>query len=165
MQILITYGNGSAEKVPVTLEGGLVSSGGCWVPGHTVAEPARCPVGSDYFCAAIDEGGLSSGIMEARNDDGYPPEPAFSWVLDGSDEEECLSKMRRWIGVLGSDFDCSRDGADYLASGILRVFDDDSAKVYDRDRECWDYFLDEPGSHAGRLLSEAGFLQPASPGP
>ena len=165
MRILITYGDGSVESVPVTLEGGLVSSGGSWVPGHSVAEPARCPVGSDYFCAALDEGGLVSGSMEATEDEGYPPEPAFSWALEGTDEEECLSKMRRWIGVLGADFDCSREGADYLSGGLLRVLDEGAARAYDRDRECWDHFLDDPGSHAGCLLSEAGFMQPASPSP
>ena len=165
MRILITYGDGSTEAVRVALEAGILSSGGLWLPGHAVSEPARCPMGSDYFSAAIDEGCLVSGEMEARDDGDSTPEPAFSWILEGTDEDECLSAMRRWIRVLGPGFDPAREGADYLEGNLLRILDDGASMAYDRDKACWDHVMDDPAAAADVLLSEAGFGRSTPTGP
>ena len=146
MHLVITFNDGTLETLAVSLVGNTVACGPDWVPGHQVDEPRRCRFGSDYFSAAIDEGGLRSGSEQPNEADLHPtrntagisgtdqPEwQGFRWKLIGTEADACRAKLRAWTERLGADFDPDKQGADYLHEGLLRVFDDHEACLYDSD--------------------------------
>ena len=59
--------------------------------------------------------------------------------------------MAHWTTFLGPVFHPDIPAADYLHEGLLRLLSDEEASRYDRDRECWQTYLDDPASELGTL--------------
>ena len=165
--IEIAYDDGSAEFLDVRLEGFVLADGQHWAPGHLVSPPFACGLGSDFFEAAIGEGGFRSGEERPDPGDADPasgaaPWRAFSWKLVGSDADACREKLQTWADRLGAGLDPYAAGRDYLDGGLMRVLDDASADEYDRDMSCVVAFLDDPREEARLILAEK---DPAPAGP
>lgn len=166
MQIMITYDDGSGEVVDARLEGDVVSVGQRWVPGILTDEPERCYFKSDYFGCALNEGHEREGLVrpepgEVDPDTGKPEWMGFTWKVLGNEADECRRKMAHWIDRIGGSFDPEKTGADYLHGGLLHVLEKEEMASYDRDRQCWTTYLDDPSAEAVPLLRERGFDPPA----
>ena len=149
MLLIIDYQDGTGEALTADLVGGVVSHGSRWVPGILVQEPERCYFKSDFFEAALNEGHLRSGEIQSDPED--PQFIGFRWRLAGNEADACREKMARWMAWLGSTFDPDVRGAGYLHEGLLRRLSDEEAATYDRDRECWQTYLDDPASELASL--------------
>ena len=169
MHLVITFNDGTSETLSVAVAGDLVASGTYWLPGHQVDEPCRCRFGSDYFAAAIDEGGLRSGGEQPEEADldptrsavgisgtGQPNWQGFRWELTGTEADDCRTKLRAWIDRLGADFDPDKRGADYLHGGLLRVLGDREASLYDADMQCCFTFLGDVHEETQQISAEVG---------
>ena len=161
MNLVIIFNDEASETLSVAVMGGLVASGTYWLPGHQVDEPCRCRFGSDYFAAAIDEGGLRSGGEQPEEadldpDTGQPSWQGFRWELTGTEADDCRVKLRAWIDRLGADFDPDKQGADYLYEGLLRVFDDREACLYDADMQCCFTFLEDVYEETQQISADVG---------
>lgn len=150
MLVVIEYDDGSGEALQATLEGGVVSVGHSWIPGILVQNPERCYFQADFFECAISEGGERSGDVRPDADAAFI---GFRWKLVGNEADASREKMATWITRLGDEFDPEIAGACYLHKGLLRVLSDQEAAMYDRDRDCWMTYLDEPGVEAIILKS------------
>ena len=144
MHIEITYDDGSVETVQVTVEGEMVSTGGEWIPGHLVRNPERCYFKRDFFECALDEAHVTEGRVAPDEDEDENAFESFSWKLAGSEQDECREKMRAWQEVLGMHFDPTKTGSEAIPDAP-----EDIRQGYDRDRQCWMHYLDDP---AGELL-------------
>jgi len=94
---------------------------------------------SDFFEAALNEGGQRSGEVSAM--EGDPTEFGFRWTTVGNEKEACHEKLARWAKRIGPPFDPHAFGKDYLYEGVLRLLSDEEAAQYDRDFACWSYYL------------------------
>lgn len=156
MLLIIEYSDGTDEALKAELEGGIVSHGRCWIPGILVQEPERCHFKSDFFEAALNEGHLRSGRMTSDPDD--PEFDGFDWKLVGNEADDCREKMARWLVRLGPAFDLEIPGAAYHYEGLLRILSDKEATTYDRDRECWLTYLDDPASELITIRRRPGAM-------
>ena len=161
MHLVITFNDGTSETLSVAVVGGLIASGTYWLPGHQVDEPCRCRFGSDYFAAAIDEGGLRLGAEQPEEADldphtGQPNWQGFRWELTGTEADDCRAKLRAWIDRLGANFDPDKQGADYLHEGLLRVLGDRETCHYDADMQCCFTFLGDVYEEAQQISAEVG---------
>lgn len=162
MHIIITYNDGKTELVPVRLEGGVVSCGHEWMPGHIVDNPCLCRFASDYFGSEIDEGNQRFGNVQPAEcdidpDTGKLEWEGFRWELVGTESDACREKISKWIGALGPDFDPLMRGEEYLHGGLLRRLTSEQARDYDWDMDCWMHYLDDPDDEARKLGEEANF--------
>lgn len=153
MLLIIDYPDGTGEALTAELVAGVVSHGRCWVPGILVQEPERCYFKSDFFEAAMNEGHLRSG--EIRSGLEEPEFIGFRWRLVGNEADACREKMASWMTCIGQAFDPHVPGAGYLHEGLLRLLSDEGAATYDRDRECWQTYLDDPASELATLRRRA----------
>jgi hypothetical protein len=160
--LIIDYPDGTGEALTAELVGGVVSHGRSWVPGILVQEPTRCFFKADFFEAALNEGHLRSGDIESDPDE--PEFVGFRWRLVGSEADACREKLARWMTCLGPAFDPDMPGAGYLHEGLLRLLSDEEAATYDRDRECWQTYLDDPASELASLRRRAGAMLAGQPG-
>ena len=158
MHIEITYADGSTEKLDVALRGEWVSSGGKWVPGHQVANPERCYFQSDFFCAAVGEGGERAGEVRPDEDEGELFEP-FSWKLVGTDEDECRTLLACWLLSLGRTFDPAGDPSTVVGPDA----GPDMAERFRLDQQCWMTHLDDPESELAKATEAEGI--PGGPKP
>ncbi len=154
MLLIIDYPDGTSEALTAELVGGVVSHGSHWIPGILVQKPERCYFQSDFFEAALNEGHLRSGQIKADPED--PEFVGFRWRLVGNEADACREKMARWMTWLGSSFDPNVAGAGYLHEGLLQQLSDEEAATYDRDRECWQTYLDDPPSELASLRRRPG---------
>ena len=156
MLLIIDYPDGTGEALTADLVGSVVSQGRCWVPGILVQEPERCSFKSDFFEAALNEGHLRSGQIDSDPED--PEFIGFRWRLVGNEADACREKIARWMTWLGESFDPDVPGAGYLHEGLLRRLSDEEAARYDRDRECWQTYLDDPASELASLRHRSGAI-------
>ena len=149
MLIIIDNDDGAQETLTAELEGAVVAKDGGWLPGILVEMPDRCAWRSGYFETALNEGGERSGHVRPE-----PEEPdfiGFHWRLVGNEADACRDKLARWMNRVGAAFNPEIDGRAYLYQGLLRLLSDEEAVQYDRDRECWITYLEDPTKEAAVL--------------
>lgn len=141
MHIEITYDDGTVEIVQVTVEGEMVSIGGGWIPGHQVRNPERCYFQRDFFECALDEAHVTEGRVAPDESEDENAFESFSWKLVGSEQDECRVKMREWQDVIGMHFDPTQ-----VATAAIPDAPADIQAGFDRDRQCWMHYLDDPAA-------------------
>jgi hypothetical protein len=157
MLLIIDYPDGTSEALAAELVGGVVSHGRRWIPGILVQEPKQCYFKSDFFEAAMNEGHQRSGEITTDAED--PEFIGFRWKLVGNEADACREKMAHWRARLGSAFDPDVSGGEYLLEGLLRLLSEEDAVQYDRDRECWQTYLDDPASELAGLSRRPGSVR------
>ncbi len=77
--IRICYSDGSSECVEARIVPNVIAANGGWRAGFLVKPPMGTQWSSDFFEAAINEGGLTAGSMEADPD--TASDRSFAWLL------------------------------------------------------------------------------------
>lgn len=144
MHILITYEDGTTEKVTAYLEGERVLQGGVLLPGHGVLDPKRCYFKGDFFECALDEALETSGsVAPAEGEDNFE---SFRWELVGTDADACRDKLEKWVKFLHQPFD-PLETAERLGFPLS----DQQERIYGRDSQCWMRYLEDPRAEVDEI--------------
>lgn len=154
MLLLIRYDDDKTEIVAAVPQADIVSVWMSCCPGIVLlSEPKGCFLGSDFFSAAMNEGNLRCG-KELPSDDGESSQmKGFQWEILGDEAADCLAMIAFWILRLGNRFDPDMSAETYLYEGVLQILDEGEARLYENDRKCWSFYLDDPRAEAAHSLS------------
>jgi hypothetical protein len=158
MQLNIKYDDDTIETLPAAVQADIVSTWMSFHPGIVIlAEPKYCFLGSDFFSAAMNEANLRFGQEVPLDELDSPPMQGFSWEVIGSEAAECRAMIDRWAKLLTSLFDPHARAEQYLYQGVLQILSDEDARLYENDRKCWMFYLDDPRAEAALCLRAIKF--------